>query len=452
MVIKVDDKRIRIPTNAQHILDTLNHYGYEAYVVGGCVRDCLMGREAHDWDITTDAVPNTIKKLFKNTYDTGIQHGTITVRIKEETFEVTTYRIEGKYQDARRPSSIHFSKEITKDLERRDFTMNAIAFHPKEGFIDPFEGMLDIGIKRIRCVGDAKERFQEDALRMLRAVRFSSQLDFDIDPHALEAIKTHGQLIQKISAERIREEMNKMLLSCHVNKIKILEETGLLNDIMPEFMRCFETPQHHSYHVYDVGTHALVAVQEVPKELVLRWVMLLHDLGKPVSKTTDEKGIDHFYNHARYSVDIAQKILRRLKFDNKSTQKILHLIKWHDRPVALIAKAIRRAVRDIGQDNFVDFLYVKEADIRAQNPAYLEPRLEDLKKVHALFEEIRAQGQCMTVKQLAIDGKDLIAYGIPEGKMIGDILNKLLDIVIENPSYNNKETLLSYVVKWHQKQ
>ncbi len=452
LVINVSKKEMHIPINAQYIVDTLNNNGYEAYLVGGCVRDCLMGREAHDWDITTDAEPVRVKQLFKNTYDTGIQHGTVTVRIKEETFEVTTYRVEENYQDARRPCTVHFSKEIIKDLQRRDFTMNAIAFHPKQGFVDPFGGSIDIDRQLIRCVGNAKHRFEEDALRMLRAVRFSSQLGFDIDPDTLEAIKINNSLIQKISAERIREEIDKILLSCHVDKIRVLADTGILACVMPELVRCFNTPQHHSYHIYDAGTHALMAVQQTPKDLMLRWVMLLHDIGKPISKTTDEKGIDHFYNHAKCSVEIARKILKRLRFDNKSTEKVLRLIKWHDRPVAVTEKAIRRAVRDIGQDNFVDFLYVKEADIRAQNPVYLQPRLEALQKIRALFKEIQIQGQCMTLKQLSVNGKDLMACGIEEGKWIGGILHKLLDIVIENPNENEREILLAYAIKLYEKE
>lgn len=442
---------IKVPKDVMHILDTLNQNGYEAYVVGGCVRDCLLGKRPNDWDIATSAMPQQVKALFPRTYDTGIKHGTVTVIINAKSFEITTYRLDGKYQDHRRPSEIQFTQNIVKDLERRDFTMNAIAYHPCKGLADPFDGRKDIKAKLIKCVGLAKERFQEDALRMLRAVRFSSQLNFAIEQNTRQAICENGKLITKVSQERIREELNKILLSEHPEKLLRMHETKILAYILPEFERCLHTPQNHPYHAYDVGNHSIAAVRNIEKDLVLRWTMLLHDIGKPVCRTTDEQGIDHFYGHGQQSTILARKVLTRLRFDKKTTENILGLIKWHDRPIHPTPRAVKKAVRVIGEGIFYDLLKVKEADIKAQNPALKEKRLQDIKIIRDIFDDIQRSGQCISIKDLAVNGKDLLAIGIRQGKEVGMVLEKLLDIVIESPEKNNRETLTALAKAFYER-
>ena len=434
--------KIKIPTGAGNVLNKLNERGYEAYVVGGCVRDSILGREPGDWDITTSAAPHIVSRIFERTYDTGIKHGTVTVISDEEAYEVTTYRIDGSYEDGRHPVDVSFTKDINLDLERRDFTMNAIAYHPKGGFVDPFNGKNDIERCIIQCVGNPNDRFTEDALRMLRAIRFSGQLHFKIEIETLAAITTQSRLIEKISKERIREELNKLLLSEEPSKLLLMEQTGLMNYILPEFKNCLETVQNNPYHVYNVGMHTIKTVESVKKSSVLRWTMLLHDIGKPHTKTTDEKGIDHFYGHGEKSVKLAEKVLRRLKFDNKSIDRILHLIKWHDRPIEPSKKSIRKAIRVLGEDIFSDWLEVKKADIAGQNPEYLQKRLEQLDEVSLMHKEIVEANECVSMKDLCVNGIDLITIGIPQGKQMGYIMNKLLDRVVDNPDLNQKEILL----------
>ncbi|MEG0712639.1 MAG: CCA tRNA nucleotidyltransferase, partial [Niameybacter sp.] len=319
-----------IPQDALYIIDTLEEHGYEAYVVGGCVRDMIMGRIPHDWDITTSAEPEDVKRVFKRTYDTGIQHGTVTVIVDTEHYEVTTYRIEGEYKDSRRPESVSFVEDITLDLSRRDFTMNAIAYHPVRGFVDPYNGRKHIEEGCIKSVRDAKERFTEDALRILRAVRFSAQLGFSIAPHTIEGIKACKHLLANISKERIRDEFLKICMSDTPEAIDTLKELGLLEYIIPEFLKTYETPQNHPHHIYGVAEHTLVAMKHSPKDQVIRLAVLLHDIGKPLTRTTDAKGIDHFYNHPQKSAEIAKDVLKDLRLDNQTIKEVTLLVSLHD--------------------------------------------------------------------------------------------------------------------------
>ncbi len=438
---------MNIPEQVIYILEKINQNGHEAYIVGGCVRDCLMGRVPNDWDITTSATPIEIKALFLRTYDTGLKHGTVTVNIDKINFEVTTYRIEKSYQDYRRPSEVSFTENIEEDLKRRDFTMNAIAYHPRVGFVDPFSGIFDIENGIIRCVGTADNRFQEDALRLLRAIRFACQLNFEIEEKTLMAIKRNKKLIAHISKERIREELNKILVSNNTEKFLLMHDIGMLQEIIPEFDNCFDTEQKHNYHIYDVGRHSLAAVKSIKKDLVLKWTMLLHDIGKPLCKTTDVEGIDHFYNHGEQSVILANQILRRLKFDNQSRVKIKRLIKWHDRPIHPTHKAVRKAMQVVGEELFMDLLNVIEADIKAQNPEFEEKRIEELRQIKKIYHEIQQNKQCVAINDLAINGRDLINIGIPQGREIGETLSRLLDIVVDYPEENNKERLLEIAKK-----
>ena len=322
---------INLPREVESILYTLNELGYEAYIVGGCVRDSLMGNIPNDWDITSSARPDELKKVFPKTYDTGLEHGTVTVRIKNEYHEVTTYRTEGLYKDHRRPSEVEFVSDINLDLGRRDFTSNAIAYHPKEGYIDPYNGMEDIENAILKSVRNPVERFTEDALRILRGVRFSAQLGFSIEEETLRGMIECKNLLTHISKERIRDEMIKILLSDSPDKLIDMNKWGLLEYVIPELTSCFNTPQNHPHHIYDVGTHTIKAIKETPKDLILRLTMLLHDIGKPASHTRDKDGIDHFYGHVAKSVDMTKQILRRLRFDNKTIGQVSALVKYQDR-------------------------------------------------------------------------------------------------------------------------
>ena len=431
-----------LPGYVEGILKRLGHNGFEAYIVGGCVRDCIMGRTPADWDIATAATPQQVKELFEKTYDTGLKHGTVTVAAGDRSCEVTTFRVDGVYKDARHPSKVEFTASLEADLSRRDFTMNAIAYRPGREYIDPFGGIPDIGRKLIRTVGSAGDRFREDALRMLRAVRFSAQLDFSTEDETARAIKANGSLICGISAERVREELTRILVSKNPMKFALLRETGLLGHIMPEFERCFDTPQNHPYHIYDVAIHSLHAVSAIESDMCLRWAMLLHDIGKPVTRTTDSKGVDHFYGHPAKSEALAGAILRRLRFDNRSIDRILKLVRLHDREIAPAYRAVARAVCAVGGDIFEDLLKVKAADKTAQSPDHREEGLNAVGEIRRIYLDMMEDGRCLSLKDLAVDGDDLIGIGLPKGREIGRVLKQLLERVIDEPGLNRKDRLL----------
>lgn len=439
---------IKIPSEALYIITTLNNNGYQAYAVGGCVRDSIIGRMPQDWDIATDAKPHEVKSLFDKTVDTGIKHGTVTVLANNQSFEVTTYRIEGEYTDNRRPESVEFTSSLTDDLSRRDFTVNAIAYHPSEGLKDPFKGLDDINNEMIRSVGNAGRRFREDALRMLRAVRFSAQLGFDIVEDTLQAIRGNSHLIKNISAERVRDELTRILISENPMKFILLYDTELLKHILPEFEICFNTEQKHPYHIYNVALHTLHAVTNIENDRILRWAMLLHDTGKPVTKTTDAGNIDHFYGHAAKSLEIARNVLKRFKFDNKSLDRICRLVEHHGRPIEPSCKSVRKAVRAVGDDIFMDLIKVQEADKKGQNPEKLDPFLKKLDEIKRLYTDIKQKQQCLSVKDLAVNGRDLISVGFEEGRQIGELLDRLLNAVIENPELNNRDALIEIARKF----
>lgn len=328
--------KIEIPQKAAQILQTLNEAGYEAYVVGGCVRDSILNREPGDWDITTSALPEQVKALFRRTVDTGIQHGTVTVMIEKEGFEVTTYRVDGEYHDGRHPEKVTFTRSLEEDLKRRDFTINAMAYHPEHGLVDLFGGMEDIDKKIIRCVGNPVERFTEDALRMLRAVRFSAQLGFEVEENTKAALSRMSGNLEHVSAERIQTELVKLLVSTHPDYLRTAWETGLTREFLPEFDACMETEQNTPHHCYSVGEHILKSLTEIEADRLLRTTMLLHDIAKPVVKKTDENGRDHFKTHGSAGEKLAGKILRRLKFDNATIRSTCRLIRYHDlRPRAV---------------------------------------------------------------------------------------------------------------------
>lgn len=434
---------LEIPKNAETILNILENAGYEAYVVGGCVRDSILGRTPDDWDITTSAKPEQVKELFYRTVDTGLQHGTVTVLMEKEGYEVTTYRVDGEYEDGRHPKEVTFTASLEEDLKRRDFTINAMAYNPSRGLVDLFGGMEDIDRKIIRCVGDPLERFTEDALRIMRAVRFSAQLGFTIEDETRKALKVLAPNLKHVSAERIQTELVKLLVSPHPDYLRVAYEAGIIAEFLPEFDVCMETPQNTPYHCYTVGEHILHSLNYVRADRVLRITMLLHDIGKPVVRKTDENGRDHFKMHGEAGEKMAGQILRRLKFDNDTIYKVTRLVKWHDDRPAGTTKSVRRAVNRIGEDLFPYYLEVQQADMLAQSEYRRAEKQERLDKVKEAYEVIMNEHQCVSLKTLAVTGKDLIQAGYKPGREIGETLNRLLEEVLADPQKNQKEVLLS---------
>lgn len=434
--------RIQLPDKVHNIINTLEEAGYEAYAVGGCVRDSILGREPDDWDITTSAKPEETKHLFPRTVDTGIKHGTVTVLLEGEGFEVTTYRIDGTYEDGRHPTEVTFTANLKEDLRRRDFTINAMAYNDRSGLVDLYSGLADMENLVIRCVGDAGERFDEDALRMLRAVRFSAQLGYRIDEATGEAVRALAPNLQKISAERIQAELVKLVTSPHPDYLRNAYELGITAQILPEFDLCMETPQRHKHHCYDVGEHILHSMLGVEADKVLRLGMLFHDIGKPQTLTIDPDGTTHNKKHPFEGEKITRKVMRRLKFDNDTTDKVTKLVLYHDYDIAPTEAGVRRAVNRIGEDIFPMIFTVRRADIAAQSDYMREEKLAKVAHIEKLYREILARRDAVTVKDLAISGNDLIAEGMPPGRQIGETLSALLERVLDDPSLNTKEILL----------
>ena len=442
---------LEIPKNAETILHILENAGYEAYVVGGCVRDSILGRKPDDWDITTSAKPEQVKELFHRTVDTGLQHGTVTVLMEKEGYEVTTYRVDGEYEDGRHPKEVTFTASLEEDLKRRDFTINAMAYNPSGGLVDLFGGLEDIDRKIIRCVGDPLERFTEDALRIMRAVRFSAQLGFSIEEETRKALKVLAPNLKHVSAERIQVELVKLLMSPHPDYLRTAYEAGITAEFLPEFDACMETSQNTPHHCYTVGEHILHSLCHVRADRVLRITMLLHDIGKPVVRKTDENGRDHFKTHGNAGEKMAGQILRRLKFDNDTIRKVTRLVKWHDdRPEGTL-KSVRRAVNRIGEDLFPLYLEVQQADMLAQSLYRKSEKQARLDSVRDAYRQIIEEKQCVSLKTLAVTGRDLIENGYRPGREIGEKLEKLLNLVLEDPEKNQKEILLEIIRKDQEK-
>ena len=441
------EQKIQLPQNVNFIIDTITQAGYEAYAVGGCIRDSLLGREPEDFDITTSASPFVIKELFSRTVDTGIKHGTVTVLLQKESYEVTTYRIDGEYEDHRHPKEVIFTANLLEDLKRRDFTINAMAYNEETGLVDPFGGEEDLAGRMIRCVGNPVERFTEDALRMMRAVRFSAQLGYTIEENTRKAIEQLAPSLHAISAERIQTELVKLAVSSHPSFLRIAYETGITAVIMPEFDRCMQTEQNNPHHCYSVGEHTLHAMENIRADKILRLTMLFHDMGKPQTMTVDEQGIYHFHGHPEISSNIAKDIMRRLKFDNKTIYYVTNLVRYHDVKVELRRKAVRHAIHKIGEDIFPYLFEVKRADFLAQSMYQRAEKEQELQQLQEIYEEIKKNKECVSLKDLAVTGKDLIHAGVKEGPEVGSELKKLLALVIEEPERNTKEYLLAVVKK-----
>lgn len=433
--------KVCIPDDAKYLMELLLYAGYEAYVVGGCVRDSFLGEIPHDWDICTNALPEQMHEVFKNmhTIDTGLKHGTLTVVLNGVSYEVTTYRKDGDYSDHRHPDSVEFVGNLKDDLSRRDFTINAMAADIDGNVVDLFDGKQDLYKQTIRCVGKADERFQEDALRILRALRFSSRLGFVIDDKTYEAMCKNKMLLQDVSAERVAKELSDILMGDHCFMIlRFCHE--ILSVCVPEIAPAVGFQQHNPHHIYDVWNHTASAITTAPKDLYIRLALLYHDLGKPQCFTM-ENGIGHFYGHAAVSKEIAEKSLRNLRFDNKTIEYVTQLVESHDRTIEPRKPVIRRCLNKFGKEQFVRLLYVKKADYEAQINTGYEDRLQ-MDKILEVMAEIEQQKDCFTLKDLAVNGNDLMEIGIPAGKMIGKILNQLLEMVMDGQIENAKTQLL----------
>lgn len=437
--------RIELPQKVIDIITKLKEAGFEAYAVGGCVRDSILGRKPDDWDITTSALPSQVKELFPRTVDTGIAHGTVTVLQQGEGFEVTTYRIDGAYTDSRHPEQVTFTASLAEDLKRRDFTINAMAYNEEEGLVDIFHGISDIERRLIRCVGGPAERFSEDALRMMRAVRFAAQLGYEIEDGTCTAIKQLAPALKHISAERIQTELVKLLLSPHPDYIRLAYELGVTQEVLPEFDEMMSTPQHNPHHCYDVGGHTICALRHIRAEKALRLAVLLHDVGKIRTRTTDSEGIDHFYRHPQAGEAMAREILRRMKFDNHTTDLVCRLVKYHDVLIIPEEAAMRRALNKIGEETLALLFEIKRADAMAQNQEMREEKLAAIERLKEICTQVLEKQQCVSIKTLAVSGKDLIAAGVAPGPGMGQMLDQMLQLVLQQPECNEKSYLLSKI-------
>lgn len=434
---------IFLPEKVNQVIHTLKEHGYEAYAVGGCIRDSILGRKPDDWDITTSATPKEIKGLFRRTFDTGIEHGTITVLLDKEAFEVTTYRVDGPYEDSRHPKEVTFTRSLREDLLRRDFTINAMAYNETDGLVDVFGGMEDLRQGIIRCVGNAEARFGEDALRILRAVRFAAQLGFAIEEETQAGIVKLAPTLANISAERIQVELVKMLISPNPGMLRTAYELGITKVILPEFDEMMKTGQETPHHRYSVGEHTLKALEEIRPEKVLRLTMLFHDVAKPMMKTVDADGVAHFKMHDVQGAELTRTILKRLKFDNDTLGKVTKLVRYHDYRIPAEPKRVRKAMNLIGEELFPLYLEVRMADTLAQSEYKREEKVQNICDMRSCYEEILRKKECVSLKDLAVTGSDLLADGMQPGKEIGQVLSALLEIVMEHPEWNQKETLLS---------
>lgn len=435
-----------LPEAVKYIIGVLEERGFEAYAVGGCVRDSILGRSPDDWDITTSAKPEETKELFDKTFDTGIEHGTITVLVDNVGYEVTTYRIDGEYEDSRRPNDVEFTTNLREDLLRRDFTINAMAYNKKDGLVDEFGGMSDLKSKTIRCVGNAKDRFTEDALRILRAVRFSAQLGFEIEHETAEAIREMAPTLKNISAERIQVEMVKLLTSPNPHYLNKAYELGVTAVILPEWDEMMITEQETPHHRFNVGEHALSCMSYIRKDKVSRLTAMLHSIGKPESKTIDDKGCAHFDGYNTVGAGMAKTVLKRWKMDNQTIDKVSKLVDLHNMKIQPEFPEVRRAMNKLGVELFPIFHEMKYVDIMSQSEYKRVEKLCNIREVQKIYEEILEQGHAVTLKQLNIDGSELIKLGIPQGRRVGEVLQLLLDMVIEDHTKNKKEILETVVI------
>lgn len=439
---------MEMPKTVQEILRALEQAGFEAWCVGGCVRDTLLGRVPGDWDVTTSALPEETMAVFgADAFPTGLKHGTVTVRRAGESVEVTTYRVDGDYHDHRRPDSVTFTRSITEDLRRRDFTINAMAMDLRGNLCDPFGGRADLKDGLLRAVGDADRRFNEDALRILRGLRFSAVLGFTIEEATADCLRRNRWLLQDIAAERIQVEFFKLL--CGPGAVDVLRcYPEVIGVFWPELLPMVGFDQRNYHHCYDIWEHTLHAVSATPCDLILRCTALLHDVGKVNCFTADEKGIGHFYGHPKVGARMADEMLRRLKCANDTRETIVRLVEWHDKNIPRTEKSVRRALMHLGEEDLRRLIAIKRADNLAQAPEFHGTQAE-IDKFEAIMEQLLAEKACFSRKDLAVNGKDLTTMGY-HGKMVGDILEALLEQVVDGELPNEREILLKTVETFSQ--
>lgn len=437
-----------LPKSVGAALEKLRGAGYEAYIVGGSVRDALRGVTPHDYDMTTSATPEEVEAVFAGcrVVETGIRHGTVTVLLQGEPVEITTYRVDGDYRDHRHPDSVTFTRSLEEDLARRDFTMNAIAYAPGVGYVDPFGGREDIDAGIIRAVGDPARRFEEDALRILRALRFASVLGFTVEEKTAEAAVQKQELLTRVSGERVREELLKLLGGKAVADV-LRRYAGILAVCLPEIARTFGCPQHTPYHLYDVWEHTVRVVAALPEDPVLRLAGLYHDVGKPLTRTTDHSGQDHFYGHPAIGAEALDLRMRELKSDRRSRERAVLLVRRHDERFEPSDARILRLLSEIGYENFLSLCDLRAADNAAQNggnPAVAETA-KQIRATRARGEALVAAGACFRMADLAVNGRDLTAATRYRGHELGDALHCLLDAVMNGAVPNERDALLAYL-------
>lgn len=433
-----------LPQGVTRILTQLTARGHQAYVVGGCVRDCLLGREPKDWDVCTSATPEDMLRIFAGWHvaETGLKHGTLTVIVDGEPYEVTTFRVDGAYTDHRHPDGVTFVTDVREDLARRDFTVNAMAYHPDTGLVDAFGGREDLGIGLIRCVGDAATRFQEDALRILRALRFSAVYGFALEEQTARAAHSLKGTLRDVAAERIRVELAKLL--CGSGAAGILRAyDDVIFEVLPWLRPMKGLDQRNPHHRYDVWEHTLRAVAEVPPTETLRLTMLLHDCGKPDCMTVDDQGVGHFYGHQAHSEERARAVLAFLRVDNLTAQRVLTLVRRHDVPLSPETRLLKRRLNELGEEALRQLIEVRRADILGQGTTDRAEAEAWAQTMREALDALLAQSPCVTLKQLAVNGGDLLAMGFPKGKLIGACLNGLLEEVLEERLPNRREALLA---------
>lgn len=437
-----------ISENAKKIISVIESAGYEAFAVGGCVRDFIMHRACDDIDITTSAKPDELERILSENgirfIETGLKHGTVTAVINGENYEITTYRTDGDYKDSRHPESVEFVADIKEDLSRRDFTVNAMAYNERKGIVDLFGGKADLEKGVIRAVGDPDKRFKEDALRIMRAIRFASVLSFSVEPETKKAIFDNRKLLKNVSAERIFSELSKLIMGDNVFTV-LKDYRDIIAVVIPELEPIFNIPQNTKWHIYNVWEHTCKAVDSAPKDLALRLAMLFHDIGKAYTRTTDEKGTDHFIGHQRVSALYTEKALKRLKVPNEIYDRVMFLVPIHDMHIGTEDKKIKKWLSKVGESNLRDLIEVKRADKLAQNPEMTEQELENLNITQSRLDKIISDGEPFTVKDLAVNGNDMIALGL-QGRQIGEALDNLLEKVIDNELPNEKSALTKYVI------
>lgn len=439
---------VEVPAPVNYIIQELEKCGHEAYMVGGCVRDSVLGRKPHDYDICTSATPGEILKAFpdEEIIPTGLQHGTVTILINKEPFEVTTYRIDGDYSDNRRPDNVTFTKNLVEDLRRRDFTINAMAYNPKTGLIDPFNGMEDIKYKKIRCVGSAEDRFNEDALRILRAIRFEAQLGFAGLPETMFEIERQYDRLKNISIERINSEFCKIVASEQFC-VELVLYPNVFSLFIPELKDLIGFQQNNPYHAYDVFNHTVHAIEKCESDdLVVRLAVFFHDFGKPHSYQDGEDGIRHFKGHGKVSAEITDSIMKRLRFDNETRNNVVELVYYHDATFEVGNKYVKRWLNKIGEKQFRRLLEIRKADIKGQKPDYEESRIEKVNNIENILEEILSEKSCFSLKDLTVNGNDVKEMmKLKEGKDIGYWLNEILKRVIDGELENNRDDLVYWM-------